>query len=74
MITIKKDGVTVKTGKTDENGVFRTVFNEAGDYTITASKDGYISATTEITTSEEYIVTIAPKESSVEEVTANYSS
>ncbi len=72
-ITIEKDGVTVKTGKTDENGIFKTVFSEAGEYTITASKDGYISATTEITISE-YVVTIAPEESSVEEVTANYSS
>jgi len=71
-ITIKKDGVIVKTGKTDENGIFRTVFSETGEYTITASKDGYISATTEIKVLE-YVVTVTP-ESSVEVVTTNYSS
>jgi len=27
-ITIEKDGVIVKTGKTDESGIFRTVFSE----------------------------------------------
>ena len=71
-ITIKKDGVIVKTGKTDENGIFRTVFSEAGEYTITASKDGYISATTEIKVLE-YVVTVT-LESSIEEVITNYSS
>ena len=72
-ITIEKDGVIVKTGKTDESGIFRTVFSETREYTITASKDGYISATTEIKVLE-YAVTVTP-ESSVEVVTIyNYSS
>jgi len=71
-ITIKKDGVIVKTGKTDENGIFKTVFSEAGEYMITASKDGYISATTEIKVLE-YVVTVT-LESSIEEVITNYSS
>ena len=65
----------MKTGKTDENGIFRTVFSEAGEYTITASKDGYISATTEIKVLEYvvYVVTVT-LESSIEEVITNYSS
>jgi len=46
-----------KIGKTDENGIFKTVFSETGEYTITASKDGYISATTEIKILE-YVVTV----------------
>ena|GEM_PF-1651489 len=71
-ITIEKDGVIVKTGKTDESGIFRTVFSETGEYTITASKDGYISATTEIKVLE-YTVTVTP-ESSVEVVTIYNSS
>ena len=33
-ITIEKDGVIVKTGKTDESGIFRTVFSETREYTI----------------------------------------
>jgi len=34
----------LKTGKTDENGSFKIIFNKAGEYTIIASKEGYVSA------------------------------
>ena len=58
IITIEKDGVIVKTEKTDENGIFKTVFSEAGEYAITASKDGFISVSTKIKILK-YIVTVS---------------
>lgn len=47
-VEVIKDGITVKTGKTDENGTFRMVFDESGEYSITVSKGGYVPATTSI--------------------------
>ncbi len=72
-ITIERNGVTVKTGKTDENGIFRTVFSETGEYTIIASKDGYVSAITKIKILE-YIVNITTsKDSSAGQIVTSYS-
>ena len=64
-VEIKKDGVIVKTGKTDENGTFRTIFDEAGEYTIVASKKGCIPATTKLVV---YKSTPTPEVSPIEQI------
>ncbi|RUM33377.1 MAG: hypothetical protein DSY33_04550 [Archaeoglobus sp.] len=70
-IKIVKDGTIIETGKTDENGIYKTTFSETGEYTITASKDGYISTTTKINVSKwSWNINITyPKELPIEQIT-----